>query len=229
MIKALKMTGKVGLLVSILLTAFVAQAKPSAKTQVKTSEALNAVAKKYRETKMVEMVAEKTIKSDLLGKETVYKGFISLAGGKFRWENTTPEETLLVFDGTNIWSVQIPPKEFGGAVQVAHGKVDKKTKSQILISSLLGKEPVSKNFKVLKEEKTGDIVKVQVAPQGSDLTVKTLDLVIDAKEKTLTQISYLDDVNNLTTMKFSKIQFLKKEDKKRFQYQPPKGAQESKL
>lgn len=191
----------------------------------KSSEALTQITQKYRSTKMVEMNVEKTIKSDLLGKETVHKGKIYLAGGKFRWENTTPDETLLIFDGITIWSVQVPPKEFGSPVQVAKGVVSKKNKSQILISTLLGKEPLEKNFKVLKQEKSGDKTKVEVAPQGKDLMVKALNLLLDTKKKELSEISYLDDVGNLTTLKFSDVKFVKKEDKSKFRYQPPKDAQ----
>lgn len=224
MIKALKKSLKVAILCVLMMGIGL-----SAQAASKTSKALTTVTKKYRDSKMVEMTTDRVIKSELLGKETTYKGKISLAGGKFRWENTTPEETLLVFDGSNIWSVQYPPKEFGGAVQVARGKVTKKNKSQILISSLLGTEPIEKNFKILSEKTDGDKVVVQVAPQGNDLTIKTLDLTVNTKTKILTEISYLDDVGNLTTMKFSDVKFQNKLDKKRFQYQPPKDAQVSEL
>ncbi|MDG0814998.1 LolA family protein [Bdellovibrio svalbardensis] len=200
---------------SLSVTGFAAQ---------KSNETLQKLSKKYRSAKLVEMDVEKTVKLELQGRETKYDGKIYLANGKFRWENTTPEETLLVFDGTTIWSVQTPPKEFGGAPQVARGKVDKKTKSQILISSLLGGD-LEKNFKVVKEEKGSDVVKIEVAPQGNELSVKSLNLVIDAKKNQMTELSYKDDLGNLTTMKFSKIQFLKKADSSKFKYQPPKGAQ----
>lgn len=186
--------------------------------------ALGKVAKKYRASKLVEMTVEKTVKSDLLGKETKYDGKIYLANGKFRWENTKPEETLLVFDGKTIWSVQTPAKEFGGPVQVAKGLVDKKNRSQILISSLLG-DDLKKSFKVVKEEKDGDTVRLDVEPLGGSLTMKSLKLVVDGKANTLKSLSYLDDIGNLTTMNFSDVKFLKKENNKLFKYQPPKDAQ----
>lgn len=189
-----------------------------------SSEALKKVTSKYRGAKLVEMAVEKSVKSELLGKETKYDGKIYLANGKFRWENTTPEKSLIVFDGTTIWSEQTPPKEFGGPVQVAKGKVDKKTRSHILISSLLGGD-LETNFKILKEEKAGEQVKLFVKPTTEDLTVQDLQVVIDPKTSTMTEISYKDDIGNLTTMKFSDIAFLKKLKKNLFKYQPPKGAQ----
>jgi Outer membrane lipoprotein-sorting protein len=207
--------------VAITLMAFSAQAK--------TSQALKQVTQKYRSAKMVEMTVNKVIKSELLGREIPYDGKIYLSAGKFRWENKTPDETLLVFDGSTIWSVQMPPKEFGGSTQVLKGKVDKKTRSQILISSLLGKEPIEKNFKVLTEEKKDGEAKLTVEPVGSDLTIKKIDLVLDTKKKLLTQISYVDDVGNATTLKFSDVKFLNNEKKSLFKYVPPKDAQVSNL
>lgn len=187
-------------------------------------EALQKVAKKYRSAQLVEMNVEKTVKSELLGKETKYLGKMFLANGKFRWENETPEKSLIVFDGTTIWSEQTPPKEFGGQVQVAKGKVDKKNRSHILISSLLGAD-VLKNFKVDKQESLNDSVKLHVTPKGTELTVKSLQLIIDVKENILQKISYTDDIGNLTTLSFSNVKFLKKQKNILFKYQPPKNAQ----
>lgn len=217
MIKTLKTVGKTAFLPLLILSS-------SSLSLAKTSEALNAVTKRYRDAKMVEMNVDKTIKSELLGKETKDSGMMYLSAGKFRWETEAPQKSLLVFDGSTIWTVQYLPKEFGGGVQVGKSKVDKKTKSQILISTLLGNEPIEKNFKVLKEEKNGDVTKVEVAPQGNDLTVKKLNLVLNTKEKALSEVSYVDDVGNLTTLKFSKIGFKKTVDKKKFEYQPPSDA-----
>lgn len=209
------------LIVSLLISA-VSMAAPT------LGSSLNKVTSKYRSAKLVEMSVEKIVKSELLGKETKYLGKIFLAKGKFRWENSTPEETLLVFDGSTIWSVQTPPKELGGSVQVAKGKVDKKTKSNILISSLLGEE-LTKNFKVLKEGQEGGLSTFEVKALQDDLTVKTLKLSVNTKAGELKEIAYTDDIGNLTTMKFSNIQFKKKENSKLFKYQPPKGAQVSDL
>lgn len=188
------------------------------------TDVLLQVTKKYRNSKVVKMAVEKVVKSELLGKETKYSGTIYITSGKFRWENTTPEKTLLVFDGKTIWSEQTPPKEFGGPVQVAKGKVDKKTSSHILISALFGAD-LDKNFKVVKEDKEGELLKLSLSPRGDELTIKSLQVVVNPKQNTLDEISYMDDIGNLTTMRFSNMVFLKKTKKNLFKYQPPKGAQ----
>ncbi|MBO9666740.1 MAG: outer membrane lipoprotein carrier protein LolA [Bdellovibrio sp.] len=189
----------------------------------KTNTTLQKLSNKYRSAKLVEMSVEKTVKLELQGRETKYQGKIFLANGKFRWENETPEKTLLVFDGTTIWSVQYPPKEFGGNPQIAKGKVDKKTRSQILISSLLGGD-LQKSFKVVNEKSDGDNVLLEVSPTGSDLMIKSMNLVVDGKKSLLKEISYKDDIGNLTTMKFSDIKFKDSANNSLFKYQPPKNV-----
>lgn len=186
--------------------------------------ALKTLSKRYRDAALVEMNVEKLVKSELLGKQTIYQGKIFLMKGKFRWENSTPEKTLLVFDGTTIWSEQTPPKEFGGPVQVAKGKVDRKTTSHVLISSLLGAD-LEKNFKVLKNKKEGNLLLLELAPLQPDPAFKLLNVKINSSENTLQEVAYEDDIGNLTTLKFSDIQFQKKSKTQLFKYQPPKGAQ----
>ena len=76
------------------------------------------------------MNVEKTVTSEMLAKETTYSGKIKLSNGKFRWENESPEKTLLLFDGKNLFSVQYPSKEFNTGTQVAKSKIDEKGKKQ---------------------------------------------------------------------------------------------------
>lgn len=185
---------------------------------------LKKVENTYSKKPFLEAEVEKTLKSDLLGKETLHKGNISLGNGKFRWETKTPEETLLVFDGTYIWNVQYPNKDFGGQIQVAKGKPDKKNKSHLIFLSLLGKD-LSKNFKIVNEEKQDGDFLLTVEPKSGDLAVKDLKIGVRGDEYTISKISYVDDIGNLTTLKFLKIKFKSKIENKVFKYSPPKGAQ----
>jgi outer membrane lipoprotein carrier protein len=221
--------------ISILCAVFtlstqVVLAKPTKTPHKKNAEeysALKAVSKKYQGAGLVEMLVEKTVKSELMGKETKYLGKISLSAGLFRWENTQPEKSLLVFDGQNIWNEQASSPDFPGETQVARARVDKKNKSKILISSLMGRVSIFENFKILKEEKVGDLLTYSIQPKVNDLNISQLRLSLSAKEKKVVEISYQDDVGNTTEMKFSSIDFKKKTSSSRnlFKYTPPKGAQ----
>ena len=190
---------------------------------------LNAVIKKYRSAQLVKMNVVKTVKSELMGKETKFNGFIYYAEGKFRWDNDTPEKTQLIFDGQTIWNVQHPPAELGGPLQVAKSKIDKNTKKQILVSTLISTPNVSENFKIKNKnkEKTKDngvVTTFELSPKSSELGISNLKLKTTDK-KAISEISYKDDVGNVTTIQFQNIEFSKKAQSNLFKYVPPKGAQ----
>lgn len=204
-------------------------AKPVEVTPQKHSDLFEQALKKYQISKMVSMKVEKTVVSEILSKETVYSGQIQLSSGKFRWENETPEKTLLLFDGKTLFNVQYPSKEFKGNVQVAKSEINEKAKKQILISSLLSPGSTKSNFKVLSEKKTAALTEFQVRPETDDLQIKELTISINEKTKQIQGISYKDDVGNLTKMAFSEIKFEAKSDPKLFQYKIPKDAQVTNL
>ncbi|MBC7371011.1 MAG: outer-membrane lipoprotein carrier protein LolA [Bdellovibrionaceae bacterium] len=218
------------LLMALVPNLGLAQVK--SKTELKSSSAvrvLKEIGKKYRNTNLVKIETNKKVTSELMGKTTEYKGTIYLSKGKFRWENDTPEQSLLMFDGKTIWNVQYPPKDLGGPVQVARAKLDKNTKSQILISTLIGKEPIDKNFEVLSEKTEQAVVVIELKPLSSDLRVKQLTLELEPTSKWILKISYKDDVDNLTVIEMKKTEFIKKENKSLFKYEIPKDAQVTNL
>lgn len=204
-------------------------AKSEGKKPVPAAALLKEVSKKYRNSKLVKIETDKKVTSELLGKTTHYKGVIMLSQGKFRWENETPEQSLLLFDGETIWNVQYPPKDLGAQIQVAKAKLDKNTKSQILISTLIGKEPINKNFKILNEERTNNVLSISLQPLSGDLRVKDLTLDVDVSTKEIQKISYKDDVDNKTEIVLNKTEFISKENKSLFKFKIPKDAQVTNL
>ncbi len=179
---------------------------------------------KYRNSKLVEIPLQKTVKSDLTGKETKYSGTIFLSSGLFRMENKEPDKSLLVFDGSTVWSEQAASADFPGPPQVTKAKLDKNGKAQVLFATLLTKDPVTKHFKILKETLPGDFAVYEASPLSKEINVKLLTIKISKKTKYVTEISYQDDIGNLTTMKLGEPIFKKSFDKKLFHYMPPKGA-----
>jgi outer membrane lipoprotein carrier protein len=196
-----------------------------AKAPFKSADTFGSTIARYQTAKLISMKVQKTVKSELLGKETIFKGHIQLSSGKFRWENNEPEKSLLLFDGRNLFNVQYPPEDFGGPVQVAKSKVDQKTRKQILISSLLSPSDAKTKFKVLKVQKTGEVVDYQISPEGEELQIKELTVRIQPKNQQIDEISYKDDVGNLTRMAFTDVVFSKKADPEIFKFKMPKGAQ----
>lgn len=191
----------------------------------KTGQVFEQTLQKYQKARLVSMKVAKTVKSELLGRETIHRGQIQLANGKFRWENHDPERTILLFDGQQLINVQYPPKEFKGPVQVAKSKVDVKTRKQILVSALLSPGSAKSRFKVLKGKNVGRMIDYELSPAGDDLQIKNLVVRIEPKKKRIQQISYTDDVGNFTKMDFSDIKFLSRVDASIFKFTIPKDAQ----
>ncbi len=195
----------------------------TAENSVAAPSPLDDVVARYRTSKLVSMDVVKTVKSKVLNKETKFAGKIYLSQSKFRWDTDTPEKTQIIFDGKTIWNVQHPSAELPGPVQVAKSKVDKNTKKQILLATLLGTSEVKKNFKVLKTETQKDEKVYFLEPKGGDLQVK--DLVIRLNGKKINSIMFKDDIGNQTEMSFKNVEFSKKQNAKLFNYTPPKEAQ----
>ncbi len=221
----------------ITIFAFGSLAQASKKSHEKSHEKskpeafqfLKQATLRYRKSEMTAMKVVKVVKSDLLGTETKFAGKISISAGLFRWENTEPDRTLIVYDGETIWNEQSPPKEFPGPMQVAKAKLDRKNKAQVMISSLLGGTSIFENFKVISEKLDSEQARYSIEPKTSDLKIKDLEIVVLKKQKEVSQISYKDDVGNITTMNFSDIEFNKKKSPNLFKYTPPKGAQVNSL
>lgn len=228
-LSALALVALISVLVAPNPTLAATKASAPAKKAVPAGTLLKEVTKRYRGNKVVKITTAKKVTSELLGKTTSYDGTIYLSQGKFRWENETPEQSLLLFDGNMIYNVQYPPKDLGGPAQVAKAKLDKNTKSQILITTLLGNQPIEKSFKVVKESSAQNTTTVQLEPLTGDLRVKELTLELDSKAKLIRKISYKDDVNNLTEIELTKTDFLTNPNKDLFKFKIPKDAQVTNL
>ena len=218
------MAQKLLLFTLIFLSSFAIHAKKTSAPAGPDLTILTQTTAKYRKAKMIQMSVLKTVKSDLTGKETNYKGIIYLSSGLFRMVNTEPEKSLLVFDGSTIWNEQPPSPDFPGPVQVTKSRLAGKNKSQALFATLLTKDPLTKSFKVLSSKKEADQTVYEASPLTSELTLKSLTLKISNSLKQVSEISYKDDIGNVTVMKFTDPQFKNSLDKKLFQYKPPKGA-----
>jgi outer membrane lipoprotein carrier protein len=195
-----------------------------AKAKPEVYSLLNKTTSRYRSAGLVQAQIEKIVKSEISGTKNRYTGKISLAAGLFRLDQSSPDKSVIVFDGKYLWNEQAAPVDFPGPAQVSKMKIEEKNKSQILFASLLTKEPIAKHFKITSE-KVGDIETVyQAEPLKSELPVKKLIIKIKNKDKVVSEISYVDDVENTTRMIFLNTEF-KKANAKTFKYQQPQGAQ----
>lgn len=211
-------------LVTAFLSIFLISISHAAKAKVEQYSLLTKTLAKYRSAGLVEANIEKVLKSELTGTQTKYSGKIFLGSGLFRLEQNIPEKTVLVFDGVYLWNEQAAPVDFPGPSQVTKLKIEGKDKSQILFASLLTKEPLNKHFKIISEKKSDKDTTYIAEPIKTELPITKLTLKIENESKKVSEISYVDDVENKTKMIFSNTQF-KKSNSKIFKYNLPKSAQ----
>ncbi len=214
-------------LFSILSSTFVSAkevAKESAKDNLNTS-LLKSVISQYQKSAMVQFNIEKNVKSQLLDRTNTYTGKLFLAKKLFRLEFNEPEKNQIIFDGKNLWSLQYSDAKQKNPSQVSKSIIDKKNKSQILIGIFLDPKEFFKFFEVLTYQQSGktDIYKL------SSKNVEVLNLQdIEVKilnKKTITSLSYTDDINNLTTFNFSDVLFKNSAKTDLFNFTPVKGQQ----
>lgn len=178
--------------------------------------------------KVTKLDVEKTVVSELLGKTTTSKGLITLGSGKFRWETTEPEKSLIVFDGKTLWTLQTPSPELGGPAQVTKSTLNGKARDQILVK-ILGGGKMSSKFEIRRSESGDDGFVVQLAPLKPDPTVRDFSVVLGGKPERLREIRYGDEVGNQTKIRILDSSTVKKPAKDLFKFQAPKGAEVTEL
>lgn len=190
---------------------------------------LESTLKKYQMSPLVEMSVEKKEISTLMGREKSHLGTVAISKQNFRWETSAPEKALVVFDGKTLWSVQYPSEKLKSSIQVTKSKITAEMRQQVLLSLLLGGEDLNKNFKIDRLEDSKGAAVFQLAPKAKSLKVTDLKIFVSEKSKTVSKISYLDEVENQTEWTFSQIVFKNKKNSKLFKFKVPQGAQVTEL
>ncbi len=184
---------------------------------------LDKVMKNYKQADTVILDVRKTVKSEILDKETVYKGVIRFSKGKLHWTNEEPSKSLIIYDGSILWSIQYPPAEFKSPPQVAKTKLKKGKSSPLVLTSLLGDKPLKKYFEVAPDNIDGIYQTFKLKEIKNTLGVKDILLTIDTKLDRLVKLQYIDEVENLTKLEFRGTQFNEVIKPTMFSFKPPKG------
>ncbi len=187
---------------------------------------LNQIDLKYKNMDSVLISFEKQVTYALLDKVKTFQGKISIQGRHLRMETETPEKSLVVFDGTQMWLVSYLSKGFEDGVQVTkvlNSKKREQDKSWTLLS-LLGRNGINKHFLPKEGGRVGDKFYYVMAPKEEQEELKKVKIVIDPKSVKIVQIYYWDSLENETKYDFSSTVFNKKFSENLFAFTPPKGA-----
>lgn len=195
------------------------------KNQKEHTSVLKSYVKQLSNYEELMMKVEKNSIQALLDRKTKSSGEISVSkDGRFWWKVSSPQETLLVFDGKFAWNEEALPEEFGGGFKVAKSKHFKQSPAYRILKTLMGNGSILDFFSPLKTSRAENIVELQLTPNSSDWDISLLIIRINEKDSKLESIKYLDENENETELSFSNHKTFKKMNKERFQYAPPKGA-----
>ena len=126
-------------------------------------------AKKFHGKNLVFQV-EKSLSSEFLDKPQVSQGKISLTSGKLRWETTSPEKSLILFDGKILWTQQSPNSDFPGPDQVTKTRSTKKCKTCFYLRNYF-----SRQLKILiwshRWKKESDQTQLTLKPKADSLNL----------------------------------------------------------
>lgn len=151
------------------------------------------------------------------------KGEIFFASGKLRLFFTTPEKSLLVYDGKTAWQETefddgTDKRAIVTKIQASHLKKD-----SALLAMVLGDKNIMTEYHVTKN----DGEHFELKPNDKK-NAEVMLLKLEIHDKSLKRISYIDSLENEVSFSFSDL----KEEKipaKKFRYKPPKGAEVSEM
>lgn len=192
-------------------------------------ELLTQVEKKYQTAKSVQMQVKKTLKIELLGKEKISDGTISIRrGGYFKWVIKSPEKQEIYLTPKLVWIADFP-QDATEKPNVLKLKKPQKNQSPAVVAFLMGKGQLSKNFKVTHKETVSEKTIYSLKAKSAHEIVQELVVSINMKEKIIVNVEFKDAIGNKTHLEFLGITFNLPMAKKDFEFVPPKGANISTL
>jgi outer membrane lipoprotein-sorting protein len=188
---------------------------------------LQKILSKLRSAGLLTLEVEKKTKSELLGNETKAPGKIYVSANKFRWDSNGDENSKIIYDGQNIWTVQEPPRGFKAPPQITKMKLGKKSEGQVFLNSLF-KENFKDYFDITKKTQIDQNWKFHLKPLQKNIGISELIILVSPQSE-LKEISYVDEIQNKIVVQISKITTSKTANGKLFQFKPPTGSQVNEL
>jgi outer membrane lipoprotein-sorting protein len=182
---------------------------------------------KLRSSSLLTLEVEKRTHSELLGKETKAPGVIYIAAKKFRWDSQGDENSKVIYDGENIWTIQDPPKGFKIPPQITKMKLNQKSEGQVFLNSLFS-DSFDKHFKIKSRTKSSSGWTFSLKPLNQSLGIQEIIIVVTERSD-LRQISYVDEIQNKITVEIEKISLSTKAKSQLFKFKPPTGVQVNEL
>lgn len=138
--------------------------------------------------------------------------------GKFRWDYTTPFEQTIVGDGVNLWT-------YDPELEQTTVKPMQETLASSPASLLTGTSPVEDDFIVREIGRSGDLYWIELVPRVQDTDFERVRVAIAmGEENRLDTMELLDNLGQLTRIRFENVQRNAAIDESAFDFTPPENA-----
>lgn len=193
----------------IFLTLFVLFLQDTfAKTSV-----LQKTLQKYSKAKTLQTEIVKTDEKIILGTKSESTGSLMLEKNKIFISQNGEKKVEFFYNNNTLTLVEFPDADFdkdgGRKVTTLKKSIPPFVKS--LLNLFSNPKNFNKDFKTISETKKDNEVLVDLKPSMKNL--KNFSLKINSKDYEITELTFVDDVDTRTTIKFTKI-FLNKKFKK---------------
>lgn len=196
------------------------------------------VEKAYARSATIKMKVTKTLHLKMLDQKKVYSGSMILKRpGLLRLEFDKPEKSVAVVTPKKFVLIQYPAeqdaKDTSGfrdtVIRVTQSTNPKRIQSQHLVALLMGKGSILTEFKLNEKNvsKQEDLAVYKLKPKSQNSDIKTIEIQIVAAGNTavIQSISYTDQLDNVTELKFEEVKFGKKIKSSYFDLKIPKDAE----
>lgn len=226
----MKLTIKLGLrffssaysvgLFSLLISSF-SIAKSSNEFAIEKSKA-EKILVQYSISKAVKFEIEKTDEKKVLGTKKTTKGQLTIAGAKFNLLTTGDRKTEIISTGKKLWLIEYADSDFEPS---GKRKVTELSKKQPLLARQIvqifsNPKKFMRTAQVDSAQIVNDEISLNIKPASKDL--RSFQLLLDQKNSQLTSISFTDDVDTLTTIRFTNVQKLTKIPAQLFEFKKQK-------
>ena len=211
----------------ILLSVGISQeifAKKKSESDQNKLKVLEAVENKYAQIQTFQSQVQKTVILKVLQRETVHTGRLRIKKpGRLRMDFKSPVKSILLINNDGTWHTQYPDTpEFDDKIRV----VKTKTKSvlQTALLSILEGGEILKHFNLSKSEKKDSSHIFKLTPKKEVDILHQLEVEVNALFF-VTRVTYWDELQNQTTLKFHQISVNQNIEDDVFQFKKPPKAE----
>ncbi len=172
----------------------------------------------YSRSKSVKFEIEKVDEKKVLGTKKSTPGELTIAGAKFNLMTLGATKTEIISTGKKLWLVEHPDADFGGASSRKVSDLSKKQPAlaKQIVQIFSNPKKFIKSSQIKQASTQGDQLVLELQPLAKEL--KSFEIRFDKAQKQISEISFVDDVDTTTTVRFLKVTKLNKIPQKKFEF-----------